>query len=227
MSALQEPTVIEEPELYPNHEEDSLPEHSEHEYQVRSLRTTLRNRLPERWVTGDVCMYWIRGDTDTYRAPDVLVVERPTEDNPDGVYKLWRDALALLVVEVSSKSTKAKDEGPKVPIYLLDLNVQEYLYFDRLRPRIRMWRLHQGKVTDVSPQPSGRFASETLGIEFGIAPDGRLRIYEADGTLLPTAEEEHELLTQERQRAEALERELERLKEELLRYQGPGAGSSS
>ena len=51
MSAVQEPLLVQEPEHYPSHEEDSVPEVAQHEYQVWAVRTTLRHRLPPRWVT--------------------------------------------------------------------------------------------------------------------------------------------------------------------------------
>jgi Uma2 family endonuclease len=210
VSVARQPAVIEDTDLYPNHEEDSVPEHAEHEHIVWTVRSTLRRRLPERWVTGDVCMYWIRGDKQTYRAPDVLVVEHPSPNNPDGVYKTWRDAPALLVIEVGSRSTQQKDEGPKVEIYLGQIGVREYLFFDRLRPRIRMWRLENGQIVELSPGEEGRFAGQTLGLAFGIDSEGRLRIYEADGALLPLPEELFDEAERERGRAEE-----ERLRAEL------------
>ena len=244
---------LDEHELYPVHEEDTVPERPQHEAQVRYLREALGTRLPQYWVTGDVCMYWEELAFALYRAPDVLVVDRPRPAELPPVYLKWSDSAALMVVEVGSKSTFREDEGPKVERYLLDLGVAEYLYFwphrNPKRRRLRMWRLIDDEAMDVAPLPGGRYFSETLGLEFGLDETGFLRVYERDGTPLPTsvelsalarqereraeherqraehererAEQERQRAEQERERAAALEQELDRLRKQLRQANVP------
>jgi len=244
MSAARQ-VVLDEHDLYPIHEEDSLPERPEHEYQVWALRAMLRTRFPQHWITGDVCMYWEQRNFHQYRAPDVLVVEGVPEGEPPGVYLAWSDRPALLVVEVGSRSTFQEDEGPKVERYLLDLGVREYVYFHPRTKRLRMWRREGDEPVELSAGADGRFPSRELEVRLAVDEQGILRLYEDDGRPVPTPEEEHlraeqalELLAQERQRAEqalqvadqehhraeqereraqALELEVERLRAELRR----------
>jgi Uma2 family endonuclease len=234
--------TTDEHELYPVHEEDSVPEKPAHERQVRYLRDALEARLPECWVTGEICMYWEERAFNRYVAPDVLVVGHPAIEEPKDVYLAWTDGPALLVVEIGSKSTFREDEGPKVERYLLDLNVSEYIYYhphrNARRRSLRMWRLEGEDVVDVPTPGDGRFHSQALDLDFGLDEDGFLRIYDPGGQVLLGAVEEHARAEQERARAEqerqradqerhraeqerqrvsALELELQRLREELSR----------
>jgi Uma2 family endonuclease len=224
--------ITEEHEWYPVHEEDSLPVRPAHERQVRYLRSALAAHFPERWVTGEICMYWEERAFHRYVAPDVLVVEGAPETHPHDVYLAWSDGPALLTIEVGSKSTFKEDEGPKVERYLRDLNVGEYLYYhphrNERRRWLKLWRLVEDEVVEEAAVPGGRLYSETLGLSFGLEPDGFLRIY-TNGDALPTVEEQRTLLESERQRAEserqraeALEKEVERLRAELARRGGSG-----
>lgn len=226
--------------MYPVHGEDNVPENYGHERQTRALRETLELRFPERLVTGNICMYWEQGAFDKYRAPDVLVCPNRPEGDPNDVYLAWKDKCADLVIEVGSKSTFAKDEGPKVNLYCLELNVKEYVYFrpheNSRRRSLRMWRRVGNDAESVQPNADGRFVSQSLNIEFGVDDDGELRLYERTGVLIPKPSEikahalaegeraeiawqhvqtERERAEQERQRADALEEELNRLREQL------------
>jgi Uma2 family endonuclease len=216
--------ITDEHELYPVHEEDSVPEKLAHERQVRYLRDGLEARLPDCWVTGGICMYWEERAFNRYAAPDVLVAGYPAPEGPKDVYLAWSDGPALLVIEVGSKSTFREDEGPKVERYLLDLGVKECLYYHPHRsPRrrsLRLWRLEGEDVLDVPTPENGRLRSLTLGLEFGMEERGFLRIYDSDGRMLLTAAEEHAHAEHQRHRADALELELLRLGEELLRRGG-------
>lgn len=221
--------IADEHDLYPVHEDDDLPERPAHEKRVRYLRSVLETRLPERWVTGDVCMYWEERAFHRYVAPDVLVAEGPPHQHD--VFLSWTDGRALLVIEVGSKTTFREDEGPKVDRYLLDLGVEEYLYFkphrQARRRSLQMWRLQGEDVVEVVVR-DGRVRSLAVGLEFGPDETGFLQAYQPDGPSLLSLEEEHAraeaalaLAEQERLRATALEKELERLRE-ALRQHGSG-----
>lgn len=217
--------VLDEHDLYPVHEEDTVPDIPEHELQTRYLRDALAAQLPGRFVTGEICMYWRRGDKRSYVAPDVVVVDHPRQQPDSGppaigdetrlprVYLKWLDARALFVIEVGSDSTFRRDEGPKVERYLTDLGVGEYLYCHAARERLRMWRLVDGAPQEVPANERGRMESRELDLEFGLDAGGFLWVYTPDGERLPTYQEE-------RSRAAGLELELERLRTELGRRSG-------
>ncbi len=216
MSITREPQL--EDEVYPSHEEDSVPEHPEHEYLAWIVITTLRRRLRDKWVTGDVPMYWEQGNKRDYRAPDVMVVDDPARSVERGPYKLWADAPTLFVLEISSKSTHVSDQGPKVPDYLHDLKVGEYLYYDRLAWRMRLWKAPESKIIEHSTNAAGRMVSETLSLEFGPDDQGRLRVYERDGTVLPLPEElfeQAERAEQERRLREHAELRADAMQDQL------------
>jgi hypothetical protein len=82
MSVPASPAPVDERDLYPVHEEDDVPEIPRHERQNGYLRAALRTHLPDAFVTGNVCVYWERGNTRDYVAPDVFVVPgwRPVKE---------------------------------------------------------------------------------------------------------------------------------------------------
>ncbi len=226
-AALMPPSLpVDEHDIYPVHEEDNVPEKSLHEYQARYLRGALQARFPDRWVTGDICMYWEERNYHQYAAPDVLVVDAPPPDPLPPVYLRWRDAPALLVIEIGSRSTFVSDEGPKLATYGLDLRVPEYLYYHPDRHDLRFYRLGDRGYEAVMPDARGWVHSETLDLWFGADEAGRIAAYTPAGERLLSHEEEARLRQEEarlRQEAEArlaaaeqrardLEAELQRLR---------------
>jgi Uma2 family endonuclease len=211
--------VLDERELYPVHEEENVPVRPAHEYQVWTLLSALRTRLPQFWVTGDICMYWEEGAIRRFVAPDVVVLERPIEGEDPGVYLAWKDARPLLTIEIGSKSTFKEDEGPKVERYIGDLQVGEYLYYKPHRMRrwrnLVMWRLDGDDVVAVEPNAAARLSSRELGLDFGLDEKNFLRLYEPDGSPVPLPQELQGELERERQRADTLEQELDRLRRQL------------
>lgn len=196
--------AVDEHKLYPVHEEDNVRETSPHELVVRYARDVLGALFPQCLVTGDLCVYWERGNTQRYAAPDVLVVRgRPREPLPR-TYLLWRDPPVSFVLEIGSDSTRQIDLGEKPAIYGQHIKAEEYFYADPPDPasplrELRLWRLGLEGYLPVEPEPSGRFRSEVLGVEFGWDEADFLRIW-VDGVPQPTHEEE----TRRRQEAEAL-----------------------
>jgi hypothetical protein len=115
--AVRAPTLsVDDQDYYPIHEEDDVPEIPPHEAAVRYLRDVCTARFPGWLVTGNVCIYWLRGNTRKYRAPDVLVVNGALTEEMHRVYQTWRQPRVTFVAEIGSKSTFRKDEGPKVEI---------------------------------------------------------------------------------------------------------------
>ena len=194
-----------EHDRYPVHEEDSLPETPVHERIARYLRNALGAHLAEKWVTGDVCMYWERGNTQLYAAPDVLVVSGPAPDPVTPVYLRWRDAPPLLVADVGLRSPLVQDEGPKLATYGWHLSVPEYLYYHPDRRELHLYRLTEGVYRDALPDAHGRVRSEVLDVWFGVDDAGELRVYTSAGDVLLT----HEESEQARREAEQARREAE------------------
>lgn len=216
------PSWIDEPDLYPTHEEDHVPETPQHEALARYLKGALAARLPDRWVTGDVCMYWEKGDFQKYVAPDVLVVDVPTPDPAPSTYLRWSGAEPLIVIEVGSRSTLVEDTGPKVGTYAVLLRVPEYLYFTPGWQSAVLFRLANGGYQAVPADERGWVHSETLGLWFGVDETGWLRVYTPAGERLLSHEEAERArqeaeraLQQERQAREDAERRLSELKAEL------------
>jgi len=197
---------VDEHDLYPVHEEDEVPEIPLHERQVRSLIDVLSSHLDDKWVTGNVCMYWEKGNMQRYVAPDVLVVDAPSPEPLPPVYLRWADPPPLLVVEVGSKSTFLKDQGPKTDVYAHNLHVPEYLYFPPVRLVLGFYRLMGADDLPVIPAADGHVHSETLNVSFGVVEAGFLRVYDESGRPLP----DHSQALRERRAAEA-QAEKERL----------------
>jgi len=195
--------VEDEHDLYPVHEEDSVPETPRHFWQVTYLAAALQSHLPGLWVTGDTCLYWERGDKKRYVAPDVSVIACPPPPEPKNVYLAWSDPPLLFVVEVGSRSTLAADTGPKVETFERLLAVPEYLYADPPRGDLRLWRMVNDRYTPVPREADGRVWSAQLEVWFGYDAQGFLRAYTPTGTMLLTHEEERSRRAEAEQRAQS------------------------
>ena len=226
--AVRSPTLsVDDQDYYPLHEEDDVPEIPPHEATVRDLRNVLSLRFPGWFITGNVCIYWDRGNIKKYRAPDLLAVREPLAEEVHRVYLTWMQPPVTFVAEVGSKSTFRKDEGPKVRIYRDLIRAEEYLYADPPKGVLRLWRW--GPETsdaregdrEVKPEPNGRVRSAALALEFGVEA-GELCVFTLEGERLLTHKESDAAWKQEaaaRQAAEAraaaLERELAELRARL------------
>lgn len=197
-------TIQDEHDLYPVHEEDTVPEIPAHYRQSRYMSGAVEAERGDLWVAGEICLYWERGKYDRYAAPDVTVVDCPPEAGPRRVYLKWVDPPLLFVAEVGSRSTFREDTGPKLEVFARHLEVPEYLYADPPRGDLRFWRLVDGEYSPVLPDADGRYWSEGLDLGFGFDPLGFLRVYTRDGRIVAThAEEVRERREAERAQAEA------------------------
>jgi Uma2 family endonuclease len=201
--------AVDEQKLYPVHEEDSVPETSPHEFAVRYVRDALAVLLRDCLVTGDICIYWERGNMQRYAAPDVLVARgRPRLPLPR-TYLLWREPPVSFVAEIGSDRSRQIDLEEKPGTYSEHVKAQEYLYADPPDPEsplreLRLWRLGAEGYLPVERQENGRLWSEVLGVEFGWDATDMLRIY-VDGVPQPTHEESEQRAAEERQRRQEAE----------------------
>ena len=126
-----------------------------------------------------------------------------------------------MVFEFLSDSTAHQDRDEKVPLYLVDIGVQEYFIHqpDMERPaEFRGWRRGpSGDIVEIAPDAEGGLFSETLNLYFRWAEDTvtavrLLRPYLPDGTPITTsredkalkeeAEEQRQVAEEQRQAAE-------------------------
>jgi Uma2 family endonuclease len=211
--------AADEHKLYPVHEEDNVPETSPHELAVRYARDVLGALFPDCLVTGNLCIYWERGNTQRYAAPDLFVVRgRPREPLPR-TYLLWQDPPVSFVMEIGADSTRHIDLEEKPEIYSEHVKAPEYLYADPPDPEsplreLRLWRLGAAGYEEVEPEAvpgeagPGRLRSEVLGVEFGWDDAGFLRIW-ADGVAQPTHEEAQQRAKEARQQADEARQQAE------------------
>ena len=174
---------------------------------------------PQTYVSGNMFLYYVRGEPAQCVAPDVFVVRGADRDKDRRSYRVWEEEGRApdLVIEVTSHSTKREDTKDKFALYRDVLGVREYFLFDPygeyLKPRLVGYRLSGGKYLPIEPV-DGRLPSEAAGVH--LESHGReLRFYDPqEKHWLPTAMEgwdEAELarLEAERQRFEAERARLE------------------
>lgn len=150
------------------------------------------------YVAGNLFIYYEQGNPESVVAPDVFVIFGV--DNQDRrSYKTWeeQDRTPDFVLEITSKTTRTKDQGAKKGIYAF-LGVREYFQYDPtgdyLTPQLQGLRLVEGNYL---PVPTNTLAdgtlslpSEILGLELRVQ-SGEMRFYDpATGQKLLTYEEE-------------------------------------
>lgn len=172
---------------------------------------------PNVYVSGNLLLYYVRGNKRRHVSPDVFVVKGVAK-HPRPYYLLWEEKKSPnLVIEATSSSTRSEDVKKKFRLYQNVLKVQEYFLFDPfeeyLQPSFQGYRLRKGKYTPISPV-AGRLPSSVLGLQ--LERDGLdLRLFDP--------KTERRLLTPE-ERITKTESELGRLQRELeaLRRQSQG-----
>jgi Uma2 family endonuclease len=198
------PVTVDDEEFYPLHQEDDVPEIPDHRTQHTDLGTALTLHFPDAFITGNVCVYWERGNRDRYVAPDLFVVRdwRPTTKLR--TYRLWEHPPIGFVAEVLSRYDHKPRQESMEADYATHLRVPEYLSFHLERKELKLRRLGPNGYEEVPPEPNGRVRSQELQLEFGMDETGFLRAYTLDGRKLPNAEElKLQLSDQEQRRGEA------------------------
>jgi Uma2 family endonuclease len=97
-------------------------------YALEALQTYFHD-WPNVYVSGDLLIYYEKGNPEAVVAPDVFVVIGVSNHKRTS-YKLWEEKKAPdFVLEITSRSTFFKDQGTKRGLYAL-LGVQEYFQYD-------------------------------------------------------------------------------------------------
>ena len=190
----------------------------------------LRRRYAGRkdvFVAADLLIYYREGSPAAV-APDVFVVIG-APNHLRHSYQLWKEPKGPdLVLEITSESTRDKDQGPKREIYR-QLGVREYWQYDPtgdyLKPPLQGLELVKGTYQrlpmDELADGTLRLESKVLGLEVREKAEG-LRFYDpaTRSYLLSSTEEQEQRLRAEqelqlesaaRRRAEARIAELEAL----------------
>ena len=180
-------------------------------YAVKALHMHFAQR-PDVYVSGNLLIYYVEGDPYKSIAPDVFVVFGvPKYRRP--IYKVWEEGKGPdVVIEITSKTTRKRDEEEK-PIIYRDLHVQEYFQYDPtgdyLTPPLRGRRLDASNTYHPIPPartPNGNgsilvLPSQVLDLELHLEGD-RLRLFDpASQSYLLSHEEEREIRMQAEARA--------------------------
>jgi Uma2 family endonuclease len=213
VSAVQTPQRIH----YPSSDGQPV---AESDFQLQPLLytvTTLRTHFQERadvYVAGNMFIYYEEGNPEAVVAPDVFVVLGTTKRDRAS-YMLWEEPKGPdFVLEITSRSTRTKDQGPKRGTYAF-LGVREYFQYDPthdyLVPALQGARLVAGSYQALPPTtlPNGTLVlhSDVLGLDLHLE-EGTLRFYDpvTGQKLLSHAEIEQALRAAEQARREAEER---------------------
>jgi len=174
------------------------------------------------YVSGNLLIYYVKGDKRRHISPDTFVVFGvPKHPRPN--YLIWEEGKSPDVAfEFTSSSTRNEDVKKKFLLYQDVLKVREYFLFDPfgdyLDPPLRGFRLVNGIYKPIRLL-KGRLPSRVLGLH--LERDGKsLRLYDpAMDAWLLTNSERAERAETELQRKDAenerLRLELEQLRQRL------------
>nr|HID13754.1 Uma2 family endonuclease [Anaerolineae bacterium] len=195
--------IFRPPVYYPESDGKPMAETDTHINLLIYLREALADYFrddPNVYVAGNLFVYYEEGDPTKVVAPDVFVVKRvPKRDRR--IYQVWKeDRGPDVVFELTSRSTRQEDLGPKKGTYEM-LGVEEYFIFDPLgeylEPRLVGFRLAKWGYRPIEGEEP--LVSRVLGLELRV--EGKmLRLVDPEtGEKLLTPQEAQEA----RRRAEA------------------------
>ena len=156
---------------YPTRDGRPMGETDLHRNKMADLIETLEDHFsgdPDIYVSGNLLVFYERGDRRKHVSPDVFVVrgvpKKPLRDH----YLIWREGKAPeFVIEVTSKSTRGEDQKKKPILYRDVLKIAEYFLFDPtedyLKPPFQGFRLVEGQYVAIEPV-LGRLPSTVLGL---------------------------------------------------------------
>jgi Uma2 family endonuclease len=205
------------PIYYPASDGEPMAETDTHIKLMIYLREALADFFRDAldvYVAANLFVYYQEGDPTKVVAPDVFVAKGvPKHDRR--IYQMWKeDKGPDVVFELTSRSTRQEDLGPKKGIYEV-MGVEEYFIFDPLgeylEPRLVGFRLAKWGYQRIE-EAEGPLVSQVLGLELRVEGKTLRLIDPATRKKLLTPLEAQEA----RRRAEA---EVERLRAELARLQ--------
>jgi Uma2 family endonuclease len=172
------PTVVRERNEYPTSDFRPMAETDFH----RKLMTLVIDTLiawfegrPDVYVSGNLLVFYEKGNKRRHVAPDCFVVFGvPNYDRQN--FLIWDEGRSpAVVIEITSKTTRAEDTKKKFALYRDVLRVPEYYLFDPkaeyLKPSLQGFRSVDGVYVPIEPADE-RFPSQQLGLH--LARDGQL-----------------------------------------------------
>jgi Uma2 family endonuclease len=187
---------------YPTSDGKPMAETDWHRTQMTDTIETLDERFadePMVYVSGNVLVYYAKGDKRRHVSPDVFVVQG-VEKRQRPNYLIWEEGRGPdVVIEMTSSSTRREDQKSKLELYRDVLKVREYFLFDPLGdyldPPLQGYRLRGGKYVKIRSR-DGRLPSQVLRLH--LERDGdRLRLWDPQTqTWLPTPREARDLAEQ-------------------------------
>lgn len=208
--------------------EDGIPlESNWHRIQINLLVDSLRQHWRGRtdfFAGGNMFIYYSvrQARNKEYKGPDFFVVREVDGTRDRRAWIAWEEdgRLPDVIVELLSPRTAAEDLGAKKSLYERTFKTPEYFCYDPDEQALRGWRLER-RYKPLETNANGQMWSEQLQIWLGLWQGEYqgveavwLRLYRPDGALVLTGEEA------ERQRAEAAEAEVARLRTELEKRPG-------
>jgi Uma2 family endonuclease len=225
--------------------DDGEPLESEwHAQQLPLLRTVIRQAMAEQgqtdfYIGTNMCVYYsleqarevheeVNGGKPprAFRGPDVFWVAG-VSGHIRNAWVSWEEGGRLpdLIIELLSPKTARVDRTLKKDLYARVFQTKEYFLVEPEPPSVEGFDLSGWAYRAKGPDRAGRLWSEQLGASFGFwrgvwmgQEADWFRLFRPDGSLVPTSEE---IAETERQRADAAEAEIARLRA-LLRERGEG-----
>jgi hypothetical protein len=189
------PVLEDDIRLYPNHEEDDVPEGTLHQRWSDYLVYSLAARFPDGFVAGNICVYWERGNPRDYLSPDAFVAAGRVPEPPPRVYRTWLLPPLLFAAEIGSVSNTREAIRVKRGVYARHLRPPELLETEPideeagelLTPeKVHLYRLTDQGYQAVERQPNGRLRAVGLELEIGLDEQANLRLYTLAGEPLRT-----------------------------------------
>lgn len=154
-----------------------------------------------------------------FRGPDFFLV-KGTPNHARRSWVVWEEdgRYPDLIIELLSTSTASVDRNLKKALYQDRFRTPEYFWFSPETLELVGHRLVNGRYEAILPNASGLLWSEILNLHLGV-DNTQLRYFDANGQLLPTAEEaalaaQQQVITAQQQ-ALAAQQRAEQLAEQL------------
>jgi Uma2 family endonuclease len=201
-------------------------------YAVEVLRLHFESRR-QVYVSGNLFIYYEEGNPKAVVSPDVFVIFG-VSSRPRRSYKTWQEdgKLPSFILEITSNTTKNKDEQDKPQLYQR-LGVQEYFQYDPtadyLTPQLKGRQLVNGAYEPLPLSQTAEgipyIASAVLGLDLhlrenpkalGLAPLPKaLRFYDPQtGVVLPNRQEVEEQLIEAQQERDTAQQERDTAQQE-------------
>lgn len=214
---------LDDEDLYPSSDGKPMGETDYHVLAIILMFQALEDltqNVEDVHVASNLFLYYEEGNPKARKAPDGMVtfgVKRGLRRT----FKTWVEkAVPNVALEVTSRKTRKEDTVVKPRVYAR-IGIKEYILFDPvgdyLKPRLQGFRLMRGRYVRMKPAADGSLTSEELQARM-IAENHMIRFIDLrTGQPVLSRREIHAAAEEAKQRADALEAELARLKAKLAK----------